>query len=88
MRSDSVKNMSAYADQNHAPSLAAARLDCRKLKKGKVMAEIMEQVQKELASVIIGKKEVTDKILMAFLARGTFFWRMCQGWEKQPQRWA
>ena len=26
MRSDSVKNMSAYADQNHAPSLAAARL--------------------------------------------------------------
>ena len=70
MRSDSVKNMSAYADQNHAPSLAAARLDCRKLKKGKVMAEIMEQVQKELASVIIGKKEVTDKILMAFLSRG------------------
>ena len=28
MRSDSVKNMSAYADQNHAPSLAAARLEC------------------------------------------------------------
>ena len=27
MRSDSVKNVSAYADQNHAPSLAAARLD-------------------------------------------------------------
>ena len=27
MRSDSVKNMSAYADQNHAPSLAAARLE-------------------------------------------------------------
>ena len=26
MRSDSEKNMSAYADQNHAPSLAAARL--------------------------------------------------------------
>ena len=27
MHSDSVKNMSAYADQNHAPSLAAARLE-------------------------------------------------------------
>ena len=27
MRSDSVKNMSAYADQNHEPSLAAARLE-------------------------------------------------------------
>ena len=27
MRSDSVKNASAYADQNHAPSLAAARLE-------------------------------------------------------------
>ena len=27
MRSDSVKNMSAYADQNYAPSLAAARLE-------------------------------------------------------------
>ena len=31
MRSDSVKNMSAYADQNHAPSLAAARLEFEKL---------------------------------------------------------
>ena len=27
MHSDSVKNLSAYADQNHAPSLAAARLE-------------------------------------------------------------
>ena len=27
MRSDSVKNMSAYADQNHAPSFAAAQLE-------------------------------------------------------------
>ena len=27
MRSDSVKNMSAYADKNHAPSLAVARLE-------------------------------------------------------------
>ena len=26
MRSDSVKNMSAYADQNHAPSLTDVRL--------------------------------------------------------------
>ena len=31
MRSDSVKNMSAYADQNHAPSLAAARLEQKSL---------------------------------------------------------
>ena len=31
MCSDSVKNMSAYADQNHAPSLAAARLEFEKL---------------------------------------------------------
>ena len=31
MRSDSVKNMSAYADQNHAPSLTDVRLEysCR-----------------------------------------------------------
>ena len=27
MRSDSVKNMSAYADQNHAPSLTDVRLE-------------------------------------------------------------
>ena len=27
MRSDSVRNMSTYADQNHAPSLAVARLE-------------------------------------------------------------
>ena len=27
MRSDSVKNMSAYAAKNHAPSLADARLE-------------------------------------------------------------
>jgi len=27
MRSDSVKNVSAYAAQNHAPSLADARLE-------------------------------------------------------------
>ena len=31
MRSDSVKNVSAYADQNHAPSLAAARLECKSM---------------------------------------------------------
>ena len=33
MRSDSVKNMSAYADQNHAPSLAATRLEWANLTK-------------------------------------------------------
>ena len=27
MRSDSVKNMSAYADRNHAPSLTDVRLE-------------------------------------------------------------
>ena len=27
MRSDSVKNMSAYADQNHAPSFTDVRLE-------------------------------------------------------------
>ena len=32
MRSDSVKNMSAYADQNHAPSLATARLELQEHK--------------------------------------------------------
>ena len=35
MRSDSVKNMSAYADQNHAPSLTDVRLEDR-------IAEILE----------------------------------------------
>ena len=30
MRSDSVKNMSAYADQNHAPSFTDVRLEFRK----------------------------------------------------------
>ena len=34
MRSDSVKNMSAYADQNHAPSLAAARLEFQEYGEG------------------------------------------------------
>ena len=29
MHSDSEKNMSAYADQNHAPSLTCVRLDLR-----------------------------------------------------------
>ena len=29
LRSDSVKNMSAYADQNHAPSLTDVRLEYR-----------------------------------------------------------
>ncbi len=31
MRSDSVKNISAYADQNHAPSLTDVRLECVKV---------------------------------------------------------
>ena len=30
MRSDSVKNKSVYADQNHAPSLTDVRLECVK----------------------------------------------------------
>ena len=34
MRSDSVKNVSAYADQNHAPSLAAARLEFQEYGEG------------------------------------------------------
>ena len=38
MRSDSVKNVSAYADQNHAPSLAAARLEITK-KEGREMTD-------------------------------------------------
>ena len=38
MRSNSVKNMSAYADQNHAPSLAAARLEITK-KEGREMTD-------------------------------------------------
>ena len=31
--SNSVKNVSAYADQNHAPSLATARLDSKNITK-------------------------------------------------------
>ena len=38
MRSDSVKNMSAYADQNHAPSLTDVRLEY-----GRVYGKIMIQ---------------------------------------------
>ena len=38
MRSDSVKNMSAYADQNHAPSLTDVRLE-----QGRVYGKIMIQ---------------------------------------------
>ncbi len=34
------------------------------------MEEIMNEIQTELAKVIVGKKEITDKILMAFLAKG------------------
>ena len=32
MRSDSVKKMSAYADQNHAPSLTDVRLEYLSMK--------------------------------------------------------
>ena len=38
MRSDSVKKMLAYADQNHAPSLADVRLE-----QGRVYGKIMIQ---------------------------------------------
>ena len=38
MRSDSVKKMSAYADQNHAPSLTDVRLE-----QGRVYGKIMIQ---------------------------------------------
>ena len=34
------------------------------------MAEQMKKIQDELGKVIIGKKEVTDKVLMAILAKG------------------
>ena len=34
------------------------------------MADKIRQLQKELGTIIKGKKEVTDKIIMAVLARG------------------
>ena len=34
------------------------------------MADKITQLQKELGTIIKGKKEVTDKIIMAVLARG------------------
>ena len=42
------------------------------VKKGrrKEMADKIRQLQKELGTIIKGKKEVTDKIIMAVLARG------------------
>ena len=38
MHGDSVKNLSAYADQNHAPSLADARLEVAKKETTLVMS--------------------------------------------------
>ena len=34
------------------------------------MADKIKQLQKELGTIIKGKKEITDKIIMAVLARG------------------
>ena len=45
MRSDSVKNMSAYADQNHAPSLATARLEL--YRKKRIIYEDFEKKRKK-----------------------------------------
>ena len=42
MRSDSVKNMSAYADQNHAPSLTDVRLESFRLVERSVLDLTME----------------------------------------------
>ena len=34
------------------------------------MPDNIKNIQNELSKVIVGKKEITDKILMAILARG------------------
>ena len=36
----------------------------------KNMPENIKNIQNELSKIIVGKKEITDKILMAILARG------------------
>ncbi len=50
MRSDSVKNMSAYADQNHAPSLTYVRLEY-----GRVYGKIM--IQSFMTRILCGLGE-------------------------------
>ena len=50
MRSDSVKNMSAYADQNHAPSLAAARLELNPQKR---FQDVLPEAQSIYSYIVI-----------------------------------
>ena len=51
------------------------------------MADKIKQLQKELGTIIKGKKEITDKIIMAVLARGHVLWRMFQALERPLQLW-
>ena len=45
------------------------------------MADKITQLQKELGTIIKGKKEVTDKIIMAVLARGHVLGRRSWCWK-------
>lgn len=51
------------------------------------MADKITQLQKELGTIIKGKKEVTDKIIMAVLARGHVLLEDVPVLERQPQLW-
>ena len=63
MRSDSVKNMSAYADQNHAPSLAAARLEFQEYREGENQESPEADAAMEVvaASVLLSYKLEVNK---------------------------
>ena len=63
MRSDSVKNMSAYADQNHAPSLAAARLEFQEYGEGENQKSPEADAAMEVvaASVLLSHKLEVNK---------------------------
>ena len=51
------------------------------------MADKIRQLQKELGTIIKGKKEVTDKIIMQCWQEDMCFWKTFLVLERQPQLW-
>ena len=51
------------------------------------MPQKITELQDQLEKIIKGKKDITDKILMAVLAKGMCFWKMCPVSARQRPHW-